>query len=241
MKAFLTLLTSCLALVTVGIVVLLTWQSRVNRQLVGANSQLSRELRQSQDTVATLTGEKTGISDKLAALELREKELRDRVDSLEAATEAPPRPYRVRAFVGRENIGAAWMVPVNVTRDTQSGRYLFEPVLVIDESARDHFTAYRTNVVEREVYTTEVYQDPYSGANGYPYFYYVTPGRPEKPDRPPNRPGRPTPPRSPEPQPTPQPDARAQVFAPPMSIVNSRPQVVGTPATSPINQRVFAP
>jgi len=237
MKAFLTLMTSCLALVTVGIVVLLTWQSRVNRQLVGDNSQLSRELRQSQDTVATLTAEKTGISDKLAALEHREKELRDRVDSLEEATEAPPRPYRVRTFVGRENIGEAWMVPVNVTRDTQSGRYLFEPVLVIDESARDHFTAYRTNVVEREVYTTEVYQDGYD----YPYVYYATPGRPGGTNRPPYRPGRPTRPEAPAPSASPQPNARAQVFAPPMSIVNSRPQVVGTPATSPINQRVFAP
>jgi hypothetical protein len=188
-----------------------------------------------------LRQEKAGISEKLTALEQMESELRERVDSLEASanalTEVTPRPYRVRAFVGQDNVGQAWIVPHNVTRDTESGRYLFEPVLVIDESSKKYFTEHHTNVVEREVYTTQVYQDGYR----YPYYYYVNSGRPGRPGRPPVKPEHPIAPQPPEPQITSGPDMNARMFAPPNSIVTARPQVLGTPATAPVNARVFAP
>jgi hypothetical protein len=38
-----------------------------------------------------------------------------------------------------------------------------------------------------------------------------------------------------------QPNIRNQVFAPTMRTVNTRPQTINRPATSPINQKVFAP
>jgi hypothetical protein len=241
MKTFLATLTACLAILATGVLALLGWQSHQNRQLTTTNAQLMQELNRSHEAVTALTQEKAGISEKLAALELMETELRERVDSLEAsaksANDATPRPYRVRAFVGRDNVGQAWIIPHNVTRDTESGRYMFEPVLVIDEAAKRHFTEHHTNVVEREVYTTQIYQDGYR----YPYYYSVAPRRPGKPGRPPVKPEPPIAPQPSETRTVSQPDINARMFAPPNSIVTSRPQVLGTPATAPVNARVFAP
>lgn len=243
MKTSLAILTSCLVLFAAGTTALFTWQYLQNQQLTTASAQLALELEQSQNRVTSLTEEKTDISEKQLLLEAREQELRERVDSLEtaakSAAQAMPRPYRVRAFVGQESVGEAWIVPHNVTRDPESGRYTFEPVLAIDESSKNHFTVHHTNVVERDIYTTEIYDryDP------YPYYYYGTVGRPGFPggsNRPPVSPRPPSQSRTTVGRVS-QPDARARVFAPPMSIVNSRPQVVGRHATSPINQRVFAP
>lgn len=241
MKTFLAIMTFCLALLAGGALTLLIWQHHQTGQLTAANAHLLQELEQSHQTVTALNAEKTGISEKLATLETLEKQLRDRVDSLETAAktaaETVPRPYRVRAFLGQESVGEAWIVPHNVRRDPETGRYTFEPVLLIDESARNHFTVHHTNVVEREVYTTQVYQEGY----GYPYVYYVPSGRHGKPGRPSGKPQHPGEPAGSTPQMVPQPSARAQLFAPPMSIVNSRPQVLGVPATSPMNAQMFAP
>lgn len=241
MRIFLAILTACLALFAATALALLTWQSHQNRQLAAVNVQLTRDLNHSHEDITALTQEKAGISEKLAALEEMETELRKRVDSLEAdaktVAEARPQPYRVRAFVGQDSVGGAWIIPHNVTLNDELGRYVYEPVLLIDESARKHFTVHHTNVVEREVYTTQVYQDDYY----YPYYYYITPGRPGKPGRPPGKPEQPVGPRPSEPRINYQSDMNARMFAPPNSIVNSRPQVLGTPATTPVNARMFAP
>jgi hypothetical protein len=237
MKTWLIILTLLLAALATGTTLALAWQHRQNRELARANDRLQQELRQSQEAVSALTLERTGTVEQLAILTDREKELSKRVESLEATSQTVPRPYRVRTFLGQDHVGQAWMMPHNLTRDPESGRYTFEPVLVIDESARHHFTERHTNVVEREVYRTEIYEDRVA----YPY-YYVGAGHPGRPGHTP-APPKPSPAPTPTPQPAVQPqlDARARLFAPPMSTVNSRPQVIGTPATSPVNQRVFAP
>jgi hypothetical protein len=143
----------------------------------------------------------------------------------------------VRAFVGQENVGGAWIVPHNVRMDSELGRYVYEPVLMIDDTAKKHFTVHHTNVVQREVHSTQIYNQGYR----YPYYYYVTPRYPHKPIHPPDKPEQPLPPGEMNPPPVNDGAINAQVFAPPSSIVNTRPQVIGTPATSPINARVFAP
>jgi hypothetical protein len=241
MKTFRTVLITCLALLAAATSAILVWQFHEGKQQTAANAQLTAQLEEAKVTVAALTEEKARLSEKMTSLESLEMELRERVDSLETAAktadETTPRPYRVRAFMGRENVGDAWIVPHNLQRDPESGRYTFEPVLVIDESSRSFFTAENANVSEREVYTTEIIQETY----GYPYYYYVTPGRPGKPGRPPVKPEHPITPTPEEPEWNSQPDPRTQVFAPPMRTVNTRPQVITRPATSPINQKVFAP
>jgi hypothetical protein len=237
MKTSLTILTTCLVLMTAGILTLLIWQQQQNRALLEANRQLTWELQQSEARVTALTADNAEVASALEILESSEQQLRSRVDSLEEAASATaqitPQPYRVRAFLGQDNVGDAWIVPHNVTRDPETGRYLYEPLLVIEKSARKYFTEYRTNVVEREVYSTEVHD------NYYPY--YVAYGTRHPTNRPPAAPRIPSQQGYPRGLSSPPADARSQLFAPPMSIVNSRPQVLGTPATSPVNATMFAP
>ncbi len=107
---------------------------------------------------------------------------------------AMPQPFQARAFVGKDFIGMAWVVPSNIKENTETGEYQFEPVIWIDEKSRKTFT--QTNVVEREVVRnnsyTQVYQQPYW--NSYPV--WVRPSHPVHPPvhRPPPNlpsPGRP--------------------------------------------------
>lgn len=241
MKTLLGILAAAAVVLAMMVLAGLAWQIHLNSQLKRTNETLMTQLDLADKSTAALTEENASLAEQLKDLETMEDELRTRVESLEADAEtlakARPTPYRVRAFVGQETVGGAWIIPHNVTLDEELGRYLYEPILMIDESAKKHFTVHHTNVVEREVYRTEVYQDGYN----YPYYYYVTQGRPGKPTRPPNRPDRPTPIVSTSPSGGSQPNANARVFAPPNSIVNTRPQVIGTPATAPVNARVFAP
>lgn len=243
MKAFLTVVLVCLLVLGAAGVGLLSWQVMENRQLKAANTALSTKLQSAEDTMAKISLERDTASLKFELLEARERELRERVDSLETAAKADvdskPRPYRVRAFLGRDNVGDAWMVPRDVKWDEQIGRYTFEPVLWIDESSKGFFTVYETNVVDRNIYNTEIYQED----NGYPFYpyYYAGINRPWPTNRPPGNPQPPTQLPVSSPGISQQPDARTRIFAPPMSIVNTRPQVMGRPATSPINVQVFAP
>lgn len=241
MKTFLALCSVCLLLLVAGAILLLLQQHRQNQTLAAVNEQLQEELATSSAAVEGLSQERELNHEIMTALEETASELNKRVESLEssaaAAQEALPKPYPVQAYIGREKVGQAWIIPHNIKRNKESGRYVFEPVLWLDESAKDHFTVHHTNVVEREVHTTQYA----SGYNDYPYYSYLTPGYPGGTNRPP---GIPTPPIQP---PTPtqpiaqQPSARARLFAPPLSIVNSRPQTLGRPATSPANARAFAP
>lgn len=241
MKTLLSILAAVLVMLCAVSVAVMTWQYYQNRDLSTSNAQLVRELDTTETTLGTLQEEKDQVTAKLASLEQKERELQERLDTLETeakkAVEIKPRPYRVRAFVGTDSIGDAWIIPHNVTWDEEAERYTFEPVLWMAETAKNHFTVHHTNVVEREVYNTEVYND-YPYYPYYPYYYYV---RPDGTNRPPVNPRPPGQPQIPPAGVAQQPDARARLFAPPMSVVNTRPQVIGTPATSPINARVFAP
>lgn len=241
MKTFQITLILCLAIIACAGMGLAAWQTHQNKQLAVANAKLMQDLDQSREAVGELTEENALVTAKLAPLEQSEVELRQRMVTLEAeakkAAQTRPQPFRVHAFVGQDNVGEAWFIPHNVTLDPELGRYTYEPVIVIDESAKQHFTVHHTNVVERELYATQVYSDSYA----YPYHYPLAPTHPTKPSRPGGKPSQPiiSPPKAPR---SPSlPDARARLFAPPGSIVSSRPQVIGTLGTSPVNQRVFSP
>jgi hypothetical protein len=116
-------------------------------------------------------------------------------NAVDAAVKPPlPQPFQARAFVGKDFIGMAWVVPSNIKENAETGDYQFEPVIWIDEKSRKTFT--QTNVVEREVVRnnsyTQVYQQPYW--NSYPV--WVRPSHPIYPpaQRPPPTlpsPGRP--------------------------------------------------
>jgi len=242
-----TLITSLSVLASLLAVLLLAvaaiaWQG--HRRLAEANTTLEKELAEARLALDTATAESQATAHRLTTLESAAAALESRVNELKASAEAAestlPRAYRVRAFLGKDSLGEAWMIPQNITRDPDSGHYRFEPVLLLNESSRNHFTVHHTNVVETKVLTTDYtpyyYRYPYYNAGWYPSL----PGRSNLP------PVEPQPPTG-----MPQPfvagpgygdvSASARVFAPPFSRVNTRPQVLGRPATSGANAQVFAP
>jgi len=101
-------------------------------------------------------------------------------NSVDAVAKPPmPQPFQARAYVGKDFLGMAWVVPSNIKESAETGDYQFEPVIWIDEKSRKTFT--QTNVVEREVVRnnsyTQVYQQPY----WYSYPVWVRPGHPSRP------------------------------------------------------------
>lgn len=135
----------------------------------------------------------------------REAELRDLAKTAAAGTEASssvetartntrpatPQAFQARAYLGREYVGLAWVVPNNVKENAENGEFRFEPVIWIDEKFRKAFT--QTNIVERDVVRnnsyTQVYQQPY----WYSYPVWVRPNHPNRP------PGQQPPPNMPSP------------------------------------------
>lgn len=110
-----------------------------------------------------------------------------------------PQPFQARAYVGKDYLGLAWVVPSNVKEVAGTGEIHYEPVIMINEHARRAFT--QTNIVEREVVRnnsyTQVYEQPY----WYSYPLWTRPSHPNRPPgnrppttTPPPRPSHPTPP-----------------------------------------------
>jgi hypothetical protein len=244
MKALVAALTvfASLLMVTLLVVAAIAWSE--HRRLTASNLSLQSQLTRACETLSASTTNSQAFSNRLASLEVSNARMEEQLEAYRAAAKAAedslPRPYRVRAFVGTDSLGEAWMSPQNITRDPDNGRYRFEPVLVLDASSRERLTVHHTNTVQTEIVSTEYVPYYY----GYPYYWGG--------GRPPLHGGTNLPPVNPKPpigSPAPLPSVpdygdvslRAQLFAPPLSTVNSRPQVLGRPATSPINAQVFAP
>jgi hypothetical protein len=169
--ACLTILTSTLVLIAIVVV-------QDNRELRRELRTLRADLHQASTEVGQLRAETTDATTQLAAKHNELEELEQSVakskaviskGSEEVVTTPAPRASRVRAYLGSQYLGMAWMVPSPLPKDAESGRVLYEPVLIIDESLRSTFAANRTDVVEREVSraTTVNYNYP------YPYYYPV--------------------------------------------------------------------
>lgn len=138
---------------------------RSNQALRTANQQLERELRTAQakaDASRTENEESAKqlklLRDALDILQSRISEM-DAANTQEAAVAANPpevKPYQAPAYVGRELLGSAWVIPRNVRMDTNTQRYVYETVIALDESLRGRFVTYFTNVIERAIPTTLV-------------------------------------------------------------------------------------
>lgn len=103
-------------------------------------------------------------------------------NDLAGARPAKPQPFQARAYVGRDYLGLAWVIPSNVREHAESGEYHFEPVILIDEKSRKAFT--QTNLVEREVVRNNTYNQVYQQPYWYGYPVWVNP-RPNPPTTPP--------------------------------------------------------
>ena len=155
---------------------------RSNQQLRAVNQKLEAELGAAQALTEVLRDEKqeaarqvTLVRDALETLQSRILEM-ETANAQEATTAATPpvvTPYQAQAYLGRELLGSAWVIPRNLRMDTNAQRYVYEPVIALDESLRGKFVTTYTNVIEQEVPTTLVENNYYSSSP-----YYVTPAIP---------------------------------------------------------------
>ena len=243
MKYALGILAGCLAVVSVALSVLLVGGFRLHREVRDANQKLQTELRAAQTRADTLQGEKQKMAADLAVAQGLSEALKARLQEIEAANTTAPAgpppvipPLRADAYLGQRWLGQAWVLARNIRVDTNTQRYVYEPVVSLDESLRDDFVV--TNVVEREIAT----QTSYNYNNTYyphPLYYFVNPSpRPRhghsQPDWPPATPSTyPAPPAF-------NPGSGAvipQKLGTPADQIKTRPQVVAQPPAAPTPSR----
>lgn len=166
------LIISTVGLAIVGLVAGggLLFELHANRDLRASNRALETELRVAQKTLEALRKENQEIAEQLAKTQDASAVLQKRIAEIEAdgakdseAPMAPPvvAPYQVPAYLGQTYLGPAWVVPRNFRMDTNAQRYVYEPVVWLDENLRNNFVVHHTNVVEREVETTYVQNSYY--------------------------------------------------------------------------------
>lgn len=170
----LTILTSTLVLIAVVVV-------QDNRELRRELRTLRADLHRASTEVGQWRAETADATTQLAAKHDELEQLEEAVASSKAASSkasddvaasTAPRACRVRAYLGSQYLGMAWMVPSALPKDAESGRVLYEPVLVLDESLNSKFASHRTDVVEREVSRATTVNYNYA----YPYYYPVIVG-----------------------------------------------------------------
>jgi len=225
MKAALIILGSCLVILCVasGIVFIEAFQSK--RNLRAAGQKMEAELRVAQAKASSVVAEKQEMERQLQVFRELTENLQSQITDLPTGNSSEPvsagkppvvAPYQAQAYLGKTPIGWVWIIPQNLRMDTNAQRYVYEPVVWLDEGFRKQFVTHHTNIVEREVeprtyVNTAYYPEPYL----YGYYYYPSypnsrppigsnspPGWPSHPTRPgPVTPTLPTTPVQPVPQP----------------------------------------
>jgi hypothetical protein len=153
-----------------------------------ANQALKQELATLRTRAETLAAEKQESARQLEVVMSRHGKLASRVAELEAAEledsaqfTSPPsiKPYQAEAFLGRKGLGAVWIVPRNLRLDTNTQRYVYEPVVLLDERLRKFFEVHHTNIVEQVVETPVYVNNNYFPEPYYNYYYgHLHGGRP---------------------------------------------------------------
>lgn len=178
---------ACLAVACVagGILFLQSFQS--NRELLAANQRMKAELQVAQTTGDTLLAERQELANQVQVFRDLAERLQSQVTDLSngnssdsASDSQTPvvSPYQAQAYLGRKPIGWVWIIPQNLRRDTNSQRYVYEPIVWLDESVRKQFVTHHTNIVEREVETVNYVSPGYYSA---PIYYASWPLLPSPP------------------------------------------------------------
>lgn len=222
-KSLMATLGVCLTIVTSTLVLIAVVVVRDNRELRRELRTLCTDMNRASIEAVQLRAESADAMTQLAAKHDELEELEESVaksnatapkESDDAVASTAPRTWRVRAYLGGQYLGMAWMVPTALPKDAESGRVLYEPVLVLDESLKGKFAANSADRVEREVSRATTVNYNYA----YPYYYPVLIGKPG--NHPPgcetNQPPVPS---------KPQPQLPPGIFNP----VNSKPFVPGKP------------
>jgi len=178
MKTTLVLLSTVIAIVVIAGGIALVGTHRSNRILENENRRLAGELGVAEAAAVTLRAEKQQNSERLTAAQELSTSLLTKLAETEAdnpkITDAPEvKPYQTTAYLGQTLLGPVWIVPRNLRMDTNTQRYVYEPVVVLDERYRGSFVTHHTNIVEREVAKTYVDHNYY--ANDFytgPAYYF---------------------------------------------------------------------
>jgi hypothetical protein len=160
MKTATIILSVCLAVLCVASGVLCFQAFQSKRDLQVARQKLKPELQNEQARAEALIAEKAELSRKLQVFQELTENLQSQLTDLtkgnssEGSSEAKPpvvSPYQAQAYLGKTPIGWAWIVPHNLRKETNSQRYVYEPIIWLDEGMRKQFVTHHTNIVEREV------------------------------------------------------------------------------------------
>src|SRR5688572_23842986 len=182
MKTALIILGTCFLVLCVASSAVLIGAFNSQRDLREANRKMGANLRTAQTTTDTLLAEKQEMARQLSVYRELAENLQSRVTDHETASalEAESQekvpvaaPYQAQAYLGQKPIGWVWIIPQNLRKDTNTQRYVYEPVVWLDEGMRKQFVTHHTNVVEREVESrtyvnTAYYPEPYL----YGGYYY---------------------------------------------------------------------
>lgn len=151
------------------------------------NRDLRREMQSSRADLERVSGdlgtEKSRKDELAAQLEQKCGELqqaeRDLADAREPVSRpndsggAVPRPVKIRTFLGNQYVGMGWLVSSGASKDPKTGLVTYEPILFLDETAKQNLVNYKTNVVEREVARATTVNYNYPWTYYYPVFVPV--------------------------------------------------------------------
>jgi uncharacterized membrane protein YgcG len=202
-----------LGLVTVGVLF-------DNRQLRQDGRDLRVELDARSTETTGLRAERSSIEEELQAQRQRVEELSVELAELKLRADTNEKPvgqpaYRVRAYLENQWVSQGWLVPGRATTNS-SGQLVYEPVVVLDPSARTALMA----AAPREPAPTEPtsvtvnHNYPSAYQTVWPAFWVSTGGKPQH---------RPKPPESSTPFPT-QPKPEPQPVSPFLSTRVWQPQ-----------------
>jgi len=204
-----------MATMWLGLVIVAVTLGLVSVGVLYDNQQLRQEGRELRAELDALTTESTGlkserdlIDEELRAerrrvedLSVQLAELKPRAESKEPV--ARQQAYRIRAFLENRELSQGWLLPGRATTNA-SGQLVYEPVVVLDPSARAALTAgtARQQSAAQPSVVTINHNYPSSHGGVWPvYGVWYGGHRPGRPDPKPDEPSRfPIPPR-PQPQP----------------------------------------
>lgn len=182
MKTILIILGACFVVLFVAVAGVLVVERRSTRDLHEANQRLQTELRATQAQAEAVLAEKEETVKQLVHMQGVSDDFKARIAEVESAkakeseTGVPVvAPYQAQAYLGQKPLGWVWIMPHNLRKDTNTQRYVYEPVVWLDEGLRKQFVTHHTNVVEREVESRTYVNSTYYPQ---PTYYYTYPTYP---------------------------------------------------------------
>jgi hypothetical protein len=201
-----------MATMWVGLVIVAVTLGLVTTGVFLDNRDLRREGRDLRGELDARSTEATHLKTERSLIEEELRAQRERVEALSvqlaelklgAAAKEPAVPqqaFRVRAFLDNQWVSQGWLVPGRATTNA-NGQLVYEPVVVLDPSARTALTAAKEPAPEPPTMVTVNHNYPTTYDTVWPAYWVVDNGKPHRP-KPPTE-DTPRFPTQPKPQPQP--------------------------------------